>query len=283
MIYPTSWTHYELLDFGNGRKLEQFGSVIIDRPEPAATQAKAHPNEWGKADIRFTEKKGQKGEWDKTINDWEINYPFGAIDLKFKLSQGSFKHPGVFPEQAVNWNFIADRCTQFQGQGVEPRILNLFAYTGGASVAGSLSGAQVTHVDSSKSVVNWARENAELNHIQNIRWIVEDARKFVDKCIRRGETYHGIIMDPPIFGMVPKGKAWKLNKDLAPLIEKVMQILDTRHRFFIMNTYSPQLPLDALIKLLGNIEDFPKQYEHTTLGLQSKHQQFLPLGNLIRF
>jgi 23S rRNA (cytosine1962-C5)-methyltransferase len=284
MIFPKKWKDYELIDHGNTRKLERFGTVILDRPEPSATWKKSlSDSEWNKADAEFSENKNQKGSWDKELDDWSISYPFGDSEIIFKLSQGSFKHPGIFPEQAENWRFIRNKCIELIGKGITPKFLNLFAYTGGASLAADLAGAEVTHIDSVKSVVNWARENAELNNIDSIRWIVEDAPTFVEKEIRRGNKYHGIIMDPPIFGLGPKGGRWKLNRDLPKLLEDAMKLLDQDNRFFIMNTYSPQLPLNDLKKILHSVPGFPTNFEATTLGLMSTPGKELPLGNLVRF
>ncbi|XWN37032.1 MAG: class I SAM-dependent methyltransferase [Balneola sp.] len=284
MIYPKNWKEYELLDHGQGRKLERFGNVILDRPEPSATWAKLlSESEWKNADAVFSESDNQKGSWDKHLPDWNISYPFGETEIRFKLSQGSFKHPGIFPEQADNWEFIKRKCSRFTSVGVQPRVLNLFAYTGGASLAADLSGAEVTHIDSVKSVVTWARENAELNGIDSIRWIVEDAPKFVEKEIKRGNTYHGIIMDPPIFGLGPKGGRWKLNRDLPRLLENAMKLLDTKHRFFILNTYSPQLPLSELPNLVKSTTGFSKKFKSDKLGLVSASGKELALGNLVRF
>lgn len=284
MIHPEKWKDYELIDHGNGRKLERFGEIVLDRPEPSANWKKSTPaSEWNSADAIFTENKSQKGSWNKSLNDWNISYPIGDSEIIFKLSQGSFKHPGIFPEQAENWEFINKKCKELIARGITPKFLNLFAYTGGASLAADLSGAEVTHIDSVKSVVNWARENAELNNIDSIRWIVEDAPTFVEKEIRRGNTYHGIIMDPPIFGLGPKGGRWKLNRDLPELLENVMKLLEPDNRFFILNTYSPQLPLSELRKMLPNVAGFPNHFESTTLGLKSSSEKELPLGNLVRF
>jgi len=284
MNYPKKWTEYELLDHGNQRKLERFGDFITDRSEPAATWSKSLPDsEWQRADAIFSESKNQKGSWNKELTNWNVSYPFDDSEINFNLSQGSFKHLGLFPEQADNWEFIREKCSELIAKGITPKFLNLFAYTGGASLAADLAGAQVTHIDSVKSVVNWARENADLNNIDSIRWIVEDAPTFVEKEIRRGNQYHGIIMDPPIFGLGPKGGRWKLNRDLPKLIENAMKLLDSDNRFFILNTYSPQLPLRDLNKILSNISGFPRDYEATELGLKSKNGKELPLGNLIRF
>lgn len=284
MNYPIKWTEYELLDHGNQRKLERFGKVVLDRPQPSATWKQSLPNaEWKKADSVFSENKNQKGSWNKQLNDWVVSYPFDKQKIKFKLSQGSFKHPGIFPEQAENWEFIKNKCADLLSKGITPKFLNLFAYTGGASLAADLAGADVTHIDSVKSVVNWARENAELNNIDSIRWIVEDAPTFVEKEIRRGNTYHGLIMDPPIFGLGPKGGRWKLNRDLPKLLENAMKLLDPDQRFFIMNTYSPQLPLSELKVLCSKTAGFPENFEADTLGLVSSAGNELPLGNLVRF
>lgn len=284
MIYPTKWTDYELLDFGNQRKLEKFGEIVSDRPEPLANSKPViSEDHWKKADLYFSEFKNQKGNWNKQIDDFILHYELGSVPIKFKLSQGAFKHLGLFPEQAANWEFLSSRCTSLIKTGITPKVLNLFAYTGGASLAANLSGAEVTHVDSVKSVVTWARQNADLNKIDTIRWIVEDARKFVEKSARRGDVYHGVIMDPPIFGLGPKGKNWKLNRDLPALLQNVMKILHPEHRFFILNTYSPQLPLSELKKMLSNTKEFPKQFESTMLGLRNISGHKLELGNLIRF
>ncbi len=284
MKAPKHWHDYELIDFGKGRKLERFGSLTVDRPEPSASLNPSQPAEkWSTSDLYFREEKGQKGSWNKQVEDFSIEYPFGDSTMELWLSQGAFKHLGVFPEQGVNWEFISKKVETMAHSGFTPKVLNLFAYTGGASMAAALSGAKVTHVDSSKSVVNWARRNAESNRINTIRWIVEDARSFVEKSIRRKDVYNGIIMDPPIFGMSSKEKNWKLNRDLAQLIENSLKILDNEHQFFILNTYSPQLPKNKLEQLLKNVPGFPSQFESVFLGLKSSNGKELRLGNLIRF
>lgn len=283
MLYPTTWKSYELIDIGEGRKLERFGKLVVDRPEPAATGKKGSAKLWNEATHHFIEQKGQKGSWNRAIPDFLIDYQLKEKSLRFQLKETAFKHLGVFPEQAVNWEFIAEQCQRISASTEQPRILNLFAYTGGASLVADRFGAKVTHVDSSKSAVTWARENAELNGIDSIRWIVEDARKYVERCIKRGETYHGVILDPPIFGMVSKGKNWKLNSDLEPLLANIIKILDPTNHFLILNTYSPQLPLTELKKLLKGIREWPKKFEATTLGLKSTTGRDLELGNLVRF
>jgi 23S rRNA (cytosine1962-C5)-methyltransferase len=282
MLYPTTWKDYELIDIGEGRKLERFGDIVVDRPEPAATGKKGTISLWDTASHRFTELKGQKGSWNKSIPEFQIEYQLKKNLIRFQLQETAFKHLGIFPEQAENWEFIAEQCHRISELNQQPKVLNLFAYTGGASFVADQFGAKVTHVDSSKTAVNWARENADLNNIDSIRWIVEDARKYVDRCIKRGETYNGVILDPPIFGMVPKGKNWKLNNDLEPLLSNILSILEPQHHFLVLNTYSPQLPLSDLKKILQGIEKWPNDFEATTLGLKSTTGRELTLGNLVR-
>ena len=269
MLYPSKWKSYELLDIGEGRKLERFGELIVDRPEHAATGKKELPERWFDADHIFKEEKNQPESWNTDIKPFSINYLIYDQPFQFQLKQTTFKHLGIFPEQAVNWDYIARKCLQFQKKGIKPNVLNLFAYTGAASLIADRFGANVTHVDSSKSVVQWAKLNSELNKVSSIRWILEDARKFVGRAIKRKETYHGIILDPPIFGRVSKGKNWKLNADLKSLMENIIRILDEHHHFLILNTYSPQLSLFKLKQLLNSISSFPTKYEATTLGLKS--------------
>lgn len=275
---------YELLDTGNFRKLERFGSVLLDRPEVSANWKPLLPgSEWNKAHWHFAEKKDKSGIWTKknnAVEHWEIRYKCNNTLLKFKLGLTAFKHIGIFPEQAENWRYIQEKLNLMQG---EKKILNLFAYTGAASVVGARHGNQVTNVDSVKQVINWGRENAKNNGLDNIRWILEDARKFVEKSIRRGDLYQGIIMDPPAFGYGAKREKWKLETDLKNLLSSAVELLHPKQHFFILNTYSPKLPLEKLEIILSEIPRFPKTYESKTLGLESSYGQKLPLGNLIRF
>ena len=282
MLSPDKFYEYELIDHGDVRKLERFGSKLSIRPEPSAVwNTNQDVLEWDKASLIFEDEKGWVRKPDN--EEWIVTYKLGKQSLKFLLKPSSSKHVGIFPEQAVNWDFIYDQCLQLKKKIEEPKVLNLFAYTGAASLAASTAGALVTHVDSSASVVNWAKRNAELNDITNIRWIVEDARKFVEKCVRRGDVFHGVIMDPPIFGLAKKGQAWKLNRDLEKLLIDVMQVLDPKHCFFVLNTYSPQLPMNKLVDILNKVHLLSRKYEKHTLGLVSKTGKELPLGNLIRY
>jgi len=283
-LTPNAGLDYEFLDAGNHRKLERFGELILDRPE---IEAKGKPllpkSDWDKADWYFKEEKGKTGEWinqSSAPTDWSINYEHKNIDLSFNLKLTAFKHVGVFPEQAENWNFIQSQLSGIKG---EKKVLNLFAYTGAASIVSAASGAIVTNIDSVKQVLNWGRENAAINRQEHIRWILEDARKFVQKSIRRGDKYHGIIMDPPAFGYGSKKEKWILEKDLKGLLEQSVQLLNPAQHFFVLNTYSPKLPMADLKLLLNVTSGFPKKYEASLLGLKSFKSKELALGNLIRF
>lgn len=285
VIYPSPGLDYELIDSGNRRKLERFGKVILNRPESIAVwKPNLGKSSWEKAHWYFFEEKGKKGQWKQhheSVKEWTIDYKLDQLKIKLNLELTAFKHIGVFPEQAANWHFINKHVNRIRAE--EVKVLNLFAYTGAASIIAAISGAKVTNVDSIKQVLNWGRKNAELSDEDKIRWILEDARKFVEKSIRREDKYHGIILDPPIFGMGAKKEVWKLESDLQGLLEDLMKIIDKSQNFFILNTYSPKLPMHELKKLLKETRRFPKHFESGTLGLKSASQQSLGLGNLIRF
>lgn len=283
-ISPNPGLDYELLDAGSSRKLERFGSLILDRPE---LEAKGIPElqkaDWQKADWYFKEEKGKTGEWISPTSapkEWQISYQHRAGSLSFNLKLTAFKHIGIFPEQAENWNFIQDQLLRITG---EKKVLNLFAYTGAASIVAAASGAIVTNVDSVKQVLNWGRANAETNNQNFIRWILEDAQKFVEKSVRRGDNYQGIIMDPPAFGYGSKKEKWRLDKDLKSLLEQSVKLLNSESNFFILNTYSPMLSINGLIDLLSDTKGFPTEYSANILGLKSTNSTPLELGNLIRF
>jgi 23S rRNA (cytosine1962-C5)-methyltransferase len=281
---PKENIDYQLIDCGNRRKLERFGSLILNRPEVEAHfPSSLNKRDWEKADWFFYEEKGKKGRWiahNTKRDSWEVNYQFKGVSLQFKLQLTAFKHVGLFPEQAENWNFICKQLDRIKG---EKRVLNLFAYTGAASIVAAAKGAKVTNIDSVKQVLNWGRENAELNKLDSIRWIQEDARKFVKKALRRNERFHGIILDPPAFGYGAKNEQWKLERDLKALLQDTIQLLHPKEHFFILNTYSPQLNPKELQEMLGEIKGFPRRYELSTLGSKSEQGQILPLGNLLRF
>lgn len=195
---------YELLDTGDFEKLERFGRHVTRRPEPQAIWRRTLPEaEWLRADASFLRRDGrsdERGEWrlaPKMPDRWTVEYDCRGVRLRMRLALTSFKHVGIFPEQAANWDFIFDRCREAVAAGRTPRVLNLFAYTGGATLAARAAGAEVTHVDSVRQVVTWARENMEASGLDGVRWIVEDALKFVQREVRRGNAYDGIILDPP--------------------------------------------------------------------------------------
>ncbi len=246
---PTHWRDYQLLDSGNFEKLEQFGPHVLIRPEPQAVwQPQLPRTEWDRsAHARFEQLGSHAGRWDRRRempDSWEIGYAHDGLRLKFKLALTAFKHIGIFPEQAANWEFIAEQVRLLKGAGQVPAVLNLFAYTGGASLAASSAGAQTTHVDSVKQVVGWARENLDRSGLDGVRWIIEDALKFVQREVRRGAKYQGILLDPPAFGHGTKGERWKLEDQIDGLLAECAKLLDPRG-FIVFNAYS--LGFSALI------------------------------------
>lgn len=241
LLTPTHWHDYELIDSGHFEKLERFGAYIVARPEPQAIWDKALPGaEWKRlAQATFVREKNspEKGQWLLTKGmpeKWWIAYQHAGIQLQLKCSLTSFKHVGVFPEQAANWDFIYEKLKPFS----KPTALNLFAYTGGASVVARQAGADVTHVDSVKPVVTWARENMEASGTDHIRWMVEDAFKFVQREVRRGKKYNCLILDPPAYGRGPAGEKWVLEEQLNELLKSCAQLLDNKDFVLILNLYS---------------------------------------------
>jgi 23S rRNA (cytosine1962-C5)-methyltransferase len=289
LLTPKNWHDYELLDTGNFEKLERFGKYVLRRPEPQAIWNKSlSNNEWEKLTnanfvIDTKNHNGEKGRWLKKNNmpeEWFIKYVHNDLDISFKLKFNTFKHIGVFPEQADNWDFIFNNiCSNCEGKY---NVLNLFAYTGGATLAASAAGAKVYHVDAVKQVINWANENAKLNKLSNIHWIVEDALKFVQRECRRNNKYNGIILDPPAFGRGPDGEKWLLEKNLNKIIFLCSKILKETNSFFILNLYS--LGFSALISQNIIKSYFPDvNPEYGELFLNDKFDKKLPLGTFIRF
>jgi 23S rRNA (cytosine1962-C5)-methyltransferase len=285
LLTPLHWKDYELLDCGDFEKLERFGKYITIRPEPQAVWPRVWPeSEWKKqAHIRFVPKNSNSGDWVKLKampDQWQIRYALpNHEDIVFRLGLTSFKHVGVFPEQAANWDYIVQSIQSMKQS--KPKVLNLFAYTGGASLAAAAAGAEVTHVDSIKQVVTWANENMQLSNLDNIRWMVEDALKFAQREERRGNKYNGIILDPPAFGHGPKGEKWKLEDNLAEMMKNVLRILDDKEHFLILNAYS--LGLSALV--IENLlkETAGDRLKIGELYLQAKSGVKLPLGVFGRF
>ncbi len=284
LLTPNNWIDYELIDCGNFEKLERFGNTITIRPEPQAIwNSTMDAKEWGGiAHLKFISKSSSAGEWNKLkpCNDrWNIEYLLFDTKINLRLSLTSFKHVGVFPEQAVNWEYIFDNLKNCKNP--QPKFLNLFAYTGAASLAAKASGAEVTHVDSIKQVVTWANENMELSNLSNIRWVVEDALKFVKREVKRGKKYNGIILDPPAYGHGPNGEKWKLEDNIAEMMENVMQLLHEDEHFLILNAYSlgfSSLIIENLLKDKGG-----KNLETGELYLQATKGNKLPLGVFGRF
>lgn len=235
----TSWKDYALLDFGGGEKLERFGEYTLIRPEIAATaMSNMSKTRWrDMAHARFVPSGTQEGKWEvyKSIPEtWQITYPIRDAALVFNLQFTQFKHLGIFPEQAENWDFIYDSVKQI-GPGC--KVLNLFAYTGGASMAAAAAGAEVNHVESMRKTLTWAKQNAESSNLEGIHWILEDALKFLQREAKRGNRYHGIIMDPPAWGRGPKGERWQLEGHFDELLVSAKKLMHPKY-FLVLSTYS---------------------------------------------
>ncbi|MFN3404758.1 MAG: class I SAM-dependent methyltransferase [Cytophagaceae bacterium] len=295
LLSPVHWKDYELLDSGNYKKLERFGNFIVSRPEPQAVwDTSMNEKEWDRlANAVFTRKKDldndkqtdfERGEWvlKKGMQEqWFINYVHNNLQLKFRLGLSSFKHVGIFPEQASNWDYIY-QCAK--GMKIEkPKVLNLFAYTGGASLAAKAAGADVTHVDSVKQVISWSRENMEASSLKDIRWVVEDALKFVQREAKRGNRYNGIILDPPAYGRGPAGEKWVIEQHLNPMIRACKEILDEKNNFLILNLYSIGFSALIIDTLLNQFFTNKNNFEIGELYLMDKYSKKLPLGVFGRF
>jgi len=287
LLTPAHWKDYELLDCGDFEKLERFGNLVLSRPEPQAVWKKTlSEQEWKKqTHIRFKGRSATSGEWIKNSahlpDRWNVNYTNEDVSISLRLGLTSFKHVGVFPEQAVNWDYISSSIRKMKSRS--PKVLNLFAYTGAASLIAKAAGADATHVDSIKQVVNWANENQELSKLQDIRWVVEDALKFVKRELKRGKKYNGIILDPPAFGHGPNGEKWKLEDHIQEMMQEVVQLLDEEEHFLILNTYSlgfSSVIVENLIKT-----SFPqvRNLETGELYLQATSGIKLPLGVFGKF
>jgi len=245
------WKDYELLDCGRGEKLERWGDKLLVRPDPQAIwdTPRAHRG-WKHPDARYSRSSTGGGSWaDKGLSEkWQIHYK----DLTFNVGLMNFKHTGVFPEQAANWDFARE---QIRNAGRPVNVLNLFAYTGGATIACAAAGASVCHVDAAKGMVQWARDNARSSGLEDrpIRWIVDDCGKFVEREIRRGRRYDAVIMDPPSYGRGPSGEVWKLEDDLYPFVELVAGVLSDEPLFVILNSYTTGLSPSVLTYILQTV------------------------------
>jgi 23S rRNA (cytosine1962-C5)-methyltransferase len=284
LLTPSNFPDYELLDSGDFEKLERFGQYITIRPEPQALwDRRLSLREWEKtAHVRFIPRSSSSGSWKKLKempDRWHMGYDLREGNkqhrINFRLALTSFKHVGIFPEQSVNWDFIYSSVLSIKAP--QPKVLNLFAYTGGASLAARAAGADTTHLDSIKQVVTWARENMELSHLDNIRWMVEDALTYVKREVKRGKKYNGIILDPPAYGNGANGEKWKLEDQLNEMMQLVFGLLDETDCFLILNTYS--LGLSSMI--IDNLFDqsfLKNKYESGEIFLKSTSGQKLPLG-----
>jgi 23S rRNA (cytosine1962-C5)-methyltransferase len=289
VVSPDGWRDYELIDCGGFEKLERFGKYVLIRPETQAIWDKSlSDSEWRRrAHARYVGTGVNSGHWEQyrpIESPWTLRYLVGGQSLEFNLELTRFKHVGVFPEQAVNWTYIVSALKTMPVD--RPKFLNLFAYTGGSSLAACAAGADVTHVDSIKQVVSWSRSNMERSGLDGIRWVVEDALKFAEREVKRGNRYHGIILDPPAFGHGPKGESWKLEKQISRLMQAVFALLDREHSFLILNTYS----LGFSSQLIGNLtaqicaaQQLEGAHWLGELSLASTTGFLLPLGVLYRF
>ena len=275
-VYTSHWRDYELIDAGNNRKLERWGKVVTIRPERNAYFTPVmNEKEWlSKAHFRFDEISNTKGNWVQLKSDTPTNWQIDCGVLKFNLKLTQFKHLGLFPEQKANWDFIGEHIRKGE------RFLNLFGYTGGASVMAKSMGADVYHCDSVKQINAWAKENMESSNLSDIRWVHDDALKFAQRELKRGNRYKGIIMDPPAFGLGAKKERWKIENKFQELLETTIDLLD-HNGFLIANTYSPRLN-GQKIKTITNEVVKNKKVEISTLAIKSTTGKILEYGELTR-
>jgi 23S rRNA (cytosine1962-C5)-methyltransferase len=275
--YSKNWQDYEILATGNGEKLERWGDIILLRPDPQAIwDSNLNYNEYPNLAGKYLRSDSGGGSW-----QWQKNAPtewtIGYKNMKFIISPFNFKHTGLFPEQAVNWDKITDILVGASGV----KVLNLFAYTGGATVASAGAGATVTHVDSSRGMTDVAKQNCKLNNLPfaSTRFIVDDVKKFVEREIRRGNTYSAIIMDPPNFGRGTNGEIWKLEDDLNQLVKNCVKLLDKKPLFFLINNYTASVQPTVIANVLQkNLADRKYKMECYEIGLPTREDLILPCG-----
>lgn len=280
MDVANNWKDYEILDMANGEKLEKWGNITLIRPDPQIIwKEKSFPEKWKNANAKYNRSNTGGGNWNfiKPLpKSWQIRYK----DLTFNIKPMGFKHTGIFPEQAVNWDWMMDKIKTSKR---DIKVLNLFAYTGGASVACLKAGASVCHVDSSKGMCEWAKENVASSGLSNrpIRFLVDDVVKFVNREIRRGHKYDAIIMDPPSYGRGANGEVWKFEDNIADLVKLCMNVLSDKPIFFLINSYTTGISSQVLENLLRiNIPEKAKgKFSHGELGLPMTNSKIiLPCG-----
>ena len=280
MDVAKDWKDYEILDMANGEKLERWGNITLIRPDPQIIwKEKSFPEKWKNANAKYNRSNTGGGNWNfiKPLpKSWQIKYK----DLTFNIKPMGFKHTGIFPEQAVNWDWMMNKI---RNSNREIKVLNLFAYTGGASVACLKAGASVCHVDSSKGMCEWAKENVASSGLRErpIRFLIDDVVKFVNREIRRGNKYDGIIMDPPSYGRGANGEVWKFEENIADLVELCMNVLSDKPLFFLINSYTTGISSQVLENLLRI--NIPKKvggkYSHGEVGLPMTNSKLiLPCG-----
>lgn len=290
VILTPDWEDYELIDCGDFEKLERFGRWVTSRPEPQAIWSKSLPRqEWERLASAMFRREGdsyERGRWilkPGMPEQWYISYRYREMSLSLRLGLTSFKHVGVFPEQAENWNFIYDSVRAMRNRiGRAPRVLNLFAYTGGASLAAASAGAEVTHVDSVKQVVTWSRENMAASGLDGIRWVVEDALKLVRREVRRGHSYDGIILDPPAYGRGPEGEKWVLERDIRDMLASCSEIMQSGDGFLVLNLYSMGLSALLAKSLVNQLFPRASAEEFGELFFYDRSEKMLPLGVFYR-
>ena len=293
MWVADNWNDYEVIDASRGEKIERWGEYRLVRPDPQVIWDTPRDSEiWRKKNGHYHRSKKGGGEWEffNLPKEWQISYSLHIGEkLTFNLKPFSFKHTGLFPEQAVNWDWMSELIIKGKYNNSEKpiKVLNLFAYTGGATLACAAAGAHVTHVDASKGMVNWAKENAVSSNLKDapIRWLVDDCVKFVEREIRRGNHYDAIIMDPPSYGRGPKGEVWKIEQSVYPLIQKCATLLTDKPLFFLINSYTTGLQPAVLTYMLSTVlYDYNGDAISSEIGLPvTSNGLVLPCGASGRF
>ena len=283
MNLANKWKDYEILDMANGEKLEKWGNIILVRPDPQIIwKDKSFPKLWNTYNAKYNRSKTGGGSWEyksKVPENWQIKYN----NLTFNIKPMGFKHTGLFPEQAFNWDWMINKI---KNSNREIKVLNLFAYTGGASVACLSAGASVCHVDSSKGMVTWAKENVISSGLQDkpIRYIVDDVQKFLEREIRRGNKYDAIIMDPPSYGRGTKGEIWQFEENIYDLVKKSVEVLSEKPLFFLINSYTTGISSTVLENILRLNVEKSGEFSSGEIGLPMKNSKLiLPCGIYARW